>query len=491
MKCMYVVGYVVTDVKRRSKDVKDFNYDVTVDVVKKWRLTNLPVRWQHLMPGESKHNCDILSRRGIGKVKNWWLDFSSKWDPFAVAVLLEITDPDALSSPVIDLYRCISLSYVARDHTKCVEISLVRTGQRNLTAGQYVRREMLAEVCSEAFNFPKSKYKRENIFTSSSYDMEGGEKTTAAIPEVLQPSKNCKAANALELDAIESNDKEEAIGGPVNELLKEAETVQSILEKISSKDGESLMQLIEDRDKRVDDVEQKLNKRLETWSVQLKDLLNRFSDSIDGRCDSEIKKRKEDVEKLHGQLDSISDVWKRMELISASFETVSQTLSSAKPLSKVNKNNIVNLIRNKWPTNVKLTVRESDEMDDLIDQFADAIRKNESLETKRLNNQLDRYYHRLHRNLENASGAAEPRNGPSGLSQDEIGWIRRLKRKREETTDDDATKVSDDSKQEKVERKETVNAGFVHHQPSGPTTSIEARVDNQTNFNYWQDRKTL
>lgn len=494
MKTRYVVGYVVTDVKSDDKDVSDFNYDVTVDVVKKWRLTNLPIRWQHLMPGKSKHSCTILSERGIGKVVNWWFDFSPKWNPFAVAVLLEINDPDVLSSPVINQYRCISLSYLASDHTQCVEISLVRTGQRNLTAGQYVPRKMLDKVCSEAFGFPKNQYKRRQTLSNCMHEMEGSDKNCSdgATPEVLQPNKDGQAANASELAEVARSNVDEEPVGPVNRLLKEAETVQAILEKIPSKDGESLMQLIEDRDNRLDEVEQKLNRRLETWSVQLRDLLNRFSDSIDGRCDPEIKKRKEDVDKLNGQLDGISDVWKRMELISASFETVSQTLSSTHHPDKENRKNIVHLIRSKWPANVKVTVRDSDEM---MDQFADAIKKNEVLETKRLNSKLDGYYNRLHRNLERAAGTAEPRNGLNGLNQDEIQWVRHFKRKREDTNrDDEGAKTNDATKRNKVEEnKETVRAGFVDRH-SEPTTSMQAthsKGDDLKTFNYWTDRKNM
>ena len=40
MEPTYVVAYVVTDVKRNDNEITDNDYDVTVDVVKRWKLTN-------------------------------------------------------------------------------------------------------------------------------------------------------------------------------------------------------------------------------------------------------------------------------------------------------------------------------------------------------------------------------------------------------------------------------------------------------------------
>lgn len=213
----------------------------------------------------------------------------------------------------------------------------------------------------------------------SKVGMATNESETSAV--VLEGNGDGRAANSEEPDD----------NGPVGRLLKEAETIQAILEKIPSKEGESLLRLVEDRTKRFDDVEQKINKRLETWSIQLRDLLNRFSESIDGRCDAEIQKRKEDVDNLHRQLDGINDVWKRMELITASFETVRETLTSNGPSKNNTKRAVLDTIRKKWPSNVKHTVRDGDEINDILDQFSEAIKKNESIEAKRKNDTLDRY----------------------------------------------------------------------------------------------------
>ena len=136
---------------------------------------------------------------------NWWLDFSSDWNPFAVAVLLEINDPDFLSSPTIDQYRCVSLSYLSSDHTNCVEISLVRTGQRRLTAGQFVPRELLDTVCLEVFGFPKEQYKRQqHILSQRISDMEANnnnktqqQDADVMIPPVVLQSKDSGEGHQL------------------------------------------------------------------------------------------------------------------------------------------------------------------------------------------------------------------------------------------------------------------------------------------------------
>ena len=496
METRYVVAYVVTDVKRNECEIVDYDYDVTVDVVKRWKLTNLPVRWQHLMPERSEHGCGILSNHGIGKVKNWWLDFSPRWDPFAVAVVLEINDPDVLSSPTLDQYRCVSLTYLAHDHTQCVEISLVRTGQRRLTAGKYVPRQMLDKVCSEAFGFPKDQYKRRRRIASSKTVVMASDEAGSEAPAVLQGDEDGRAANASKLDEGKGNTD------AVNRLLEEAETIQAILEKIPSKEGECLLKLIEDRNKRVDDVEQKVNRRLETWSVQLRDLLNRFSQSIDGRCDAENEKRQDDFDQLNRQLDSINDVWKRMELITASFETVSRTISSNKPSRNDTRKTLFESVRKKWPGDVKVTVRESDEIEDVVDRFSEAIRKGEALETKRRNGTLDRYLNIVKGQLKQAASMSDS----EGLSHDEIQWIRGLKRKnqQEKRTANDGGGSSgkgedvtmDTSKKVKKDDATTVEAGFRSdrepkmmiptHLPSTSSSTIDTK---EPLFNYWKDRK--
>ena len=512
MEPRYVVAYVVTDVKKNDNEIKDYDYDVTVDVVKRWKLTNIPVRWQHLMPKErSRHSeCNLFSHKGIGKVVNWWLDFSSDWNPFAVAVLLEINDPDFLSSPTIDQYRCVSLSYLSSDHTNCVEISLVRTGQRRLTAGQFVPRELLDTVCLEVFGFPKEQYKRQqHILSQRISDMEANnnnktqqQDADVMIPPIVLQSKDSgEAINSSELNSFNKDNVSEVKddkNNAVNKLIKEAETVQAILEKIPSKEGEVLLQMIEDRNKRADEVEQKVNKRLETWSVQLRDLLNRFSQSIDGRCEGEIKKRKDDVDKLHRQLDNISDVWKRMELISASFDTVSRTLSSTKPLTDNTRKVLFDSIRKKWPGNVKVTIRDSDEVSDVVDQFTDAIRKSEVMESKRKSDTLDRYLNLLKGQLQQTTTnvAAQENNLKRALTDNEIQWIRsNMKRSRDEHEHDGENSEAPKSTMpsSKKIKNDTVQAGYVnHHQGIPPSkTSLTSNKFDEVEFNYWRDRKSL
>ena len=60
----FVVGYIVTDVKLVTKS----EYDVTPDIVDKWKLIGLPVRWNHtrLRNGDE----------GIGVVRDWWRDLT-------------------------------------------------------------------------------------------------------------------------------------------------------------------------------------------------------------------------------------------------------------------------------------------------------------------------------------------------------------------------------------------------------------------------------
>ena len=515
-----MVAYVVTDVKRIAEDVEDQDYDVTVDDVRRWKLTNLPVRWEHVMPDASKakHECSILSHDGIGRVKNWWLDFSPRWDSFAVGVLLEIHDPDVLSSPAIDQYRCVSLTYLARDHGRCIEISLVRTGQRNSTAGQFVPRKMLDEVCSAAFGFPRDQYKRRCIPSGDGTSGTAMESQSVTSPTVLQGNEDGTACNALDLEngattassCSEGNDE-----SAVKQVLQEAETIQSILEKIPSREGESLLKLIEDRNKRVGDVESKVNRRLETWSVQLRDLLNRFSESIDGKCGAEIEKRKEDVDKLHRQLDGINDVWKRMELITASFETVSKTLSSNKSSDHIDtKKTLLESVRKKWPKDVKVTVRETDEIEQVLDRYSDAIRKGEALESKRRNDTLDRYLNIVKGQLKQAA-ATNMSDSSEGLSRDEVQWIRHLKRKSQEEgslvansnsetgTGTDAS-MKDEPKRMKSDgvptTAETIKAGFQKSREpqatilqglSASSSSSTKNVTESSCFNYWKDRKTM
>lgn len=499
-----MVAYVVTDVKRNDNEITDNDYDVTVDVVKRWKLTNLPVRWQHLKPEEeSGHSvCNLFSYKGIGKVVNWWLDFSSDWDPFAVAVLLEINDPDFLSSPTIDQYRCVSLSYLASDHTNCIEISLVRTGQRRLTAGQFIPRKLLDTVCLEVFGFPKDQYKRQqHILTQRISEMEANNKTEqqeadAKIPPVvLQGNESGEAINSLELNSFNrGNDGEakEDKNNAVTKLIKEAKTVQAILDKIPSEDGEVLMQMIEDRNKRADEMEQKVNKRLETWSVQLRDLLNRFSQSIDGRCEGELKKRKDDVDKLHRQLDNISDVWKRMELISASFDTVTRTISSTKPLTDNTRKVLFDSIRKKWPNNIKVTISDSDEVGDVIDQFTDALQKSEIMESKRKNATLDRYLNHLKGQLQQTATPAAPQenNSKQGLTDNEIQWVRsNTKRSRDENSEVPQSTIPNAKKP----KTDTVQAGYVsrHQETPSPKTAFTSSISQEVEFNYWRDRKLL
>ena len=40
----------------------------TVDVVKRWKLTNIPVRWQHLMPKERSRHSEC---KPIFAQRNW------------------------------------------------------------------------------------------------------------------------------------------------------------------------------------------------------------------------------------------------------------------------------------------------------------------------------------------------------------------------------------------------------------------------------------
>ena len=114
----YCVAHVVTDIKKNVAEIQDPVYDVLASHVKDWRLTGLPVRWEHVINSAKKDTDNpqsaILSQDGIGVVKNWWLDFPYPNSPFAVAVLMKITAQDYLKSPLSGLYDSVSLSQDAK-----------------------------------------------------------------------------------------------------------------------------------------------------------------------------------------------------------------------------------------------------------------------------------------------------------------------------------------------------------------------------------------
>lgn len=444
----YFVAYVVTDVKRTRGDIEDGRYDVTVDEVNQWRLTGLPVRWQHAMPRDSSHRSAIFTPEGIGTVKNWWLDKSSKWKPFAVAVLLEIFDADFLLAPTIDRYRCVSMSYLASDHTRCVEISLVRTGKRAGTAGIYVPAEALIEVC-EAFGFP----------VTNEYKRVGFERFKTAVmetpPTIAKP--NGEPANADGIDESAS---------AMNELMKEAESLNAVLKAIPPTEAENVMKIINDRDKRAEQFETSIDRRLECWSVQLKDILDHLSDCVDGQCDLELKKRKDDVEKLRGQLKNIDDVWQKFDLVSASFDTVRDTVGSAynrQTRAAKDLKRLMTVLSEKWPRGGdKVNDHTKDEdVNKMVDRFIEAHRRDQERETvHNLKGQVDDYY----KCLETKLGL---------LKQTAPG-----SRKRSVREDPQAEQLARSPKRIK-QHEEKVDASFVTERPTAKTSS----------FNYWQDRR--
>ena len=319
----FCVAHIVTDVKNDPFGIEDPVYDVLVSEVKDWRLTGLPVRWEHVTPRTDGQSA-ILSKEGIGKVKNWWLDFTYPDSPFAVAVLMEITAEDYLQSPLSGLYDSVSLSQDANNRGKCFDVSLVRTGARKGTRVVFLEnKDEINRVCRESFGYG-SQYKRaKNIRSNACIDvmtcrMDG----KAENHEYIQDNGETK---------IHSNDGHKGrdddnygdvsdSGGDAEEDLvaKELSIVSKLAQELPKHEAVSFIDLIDRRNSQMND----MTKKWETMSIQLRKLMKHVSSILDKQATPEAKKRQTDFIELQKKLSRFPS---SQEHINASFDKLSET----------------------------------------------------------------------------------------------------------------------------------------------------------------------
>jgi hypothetical protein len=276
----------------------------------------------------------------------------------------------------------------------------------------------------------------------------------------MEPDPLTAAPNGAPANDVETDNSADA----VTELMREAETLNAVLKAIPPKEAEDVMKIINDRGRRVEEFEKSIDRRLECWSVQLKDILDHLSECVDGQCDLELQKRKEDVGKLRGQIANINDVWQKLDLVSASFETVRDTVGSAsKRQSRSAKDlrRLMTVLTEKWPSGEDRVSDSSNESDvnRMVDRFIDAHRRDQERETvQNLKGQVDDYYKCLETKLgilKQAASGAKRRRIREVYDNDESG-----------------------SSPKKVKNEEKVDASF---EP--------ARSANPPSLNFWKDRR--
>lgn len=244
----FAVGYVVTDVKRAAEN----EYDVTPDVVDRWRLEGLPVRWKHRRA--RKDGSGIRSPEGIGVVRDWWRDvtYPGSENGGAVAVLLEITDPVFLRSPFSQNLDCLSLGYRLADHTRCTEVSLVETGQRKGTVAVFCDDETTARrVASERFGYKRSR-----------------------------------------------GDAESRTNMSDEKLLEEAETVKNLAGSVAPEQLEAILTILKNKEESSREAQSEIRQEMDLWREQLADFMKRLTKTVEGKLGSEYRKRMEDFKEM-------------------------------------------------------------------------------------------------------------------------------------------------------------------------------------------------
>jgi len=290
----YCLAHVVTNVCLNPDEIRDPIYDVLIDDVRGWRLTGLPVTWEHV-DGEEKDECQpsILRSGGIGHVKNWWIDFTHQPakgnKTFAVTTLLEITARDYLDSSLSQFYDSVSLSQNAIDRSECYHVSLVRTGARDGTRAVFLQRERdVCQLSKYCFGHG-SRYKRRAV---SNKDC------------VMMSRPDGKADNHEEMDKIDNEEmhseeeEEEEEEEEIDMLAKEMELVTRVSQVLPSEDAENFIKLMEKRGIQLNEA----NNTRKTVSLQLSKLMRSMVNYFDKQNTPESRKRCRDLMDLETKL---------------------------------------------------------------------------------------------------------------------------------------------------------------------------------------------